>query len=203
MLAATSLFDQIYFCIRAHASQATKPSKAVRKWDGKTPYSVHPIWCAITIMTETTLPEKIRTLGAEALLLHDILEDTTAKLPDDTSAEVRTLVEGMTFESSDEEMKLIWDRSLEIKLFKLYDKVSNLLDGSWMSFERRNRYAAYLLRLCDEVESHYGKLNIIRIARAIAVIDPIGPIQLPEGDGIPDYLGGDDASSHHGPNHCP
>lgn len=31
------------------------------------------------------------------------------------------------------------------------------------------------------------------------VIDPIGPIQLPEGDGIDDDLD----PSHHGPNHCP
>lgn len=33
--------------------------------------------------------------------------------------------------------------------------------------------------------------------------DPIGPICLPEGDGTPDYLGGDESPSHHGPNHCP
>ena len=199
MLSDNQLLNQINFCVRAHASQSIKPSKAVRKWDGKTPYSVHPIWCAMTILTETTLSEEIRINGAQALFFHDILEDTTAKLPDDTSAEVRALVEGMTFESSDEEMRLIWDRSLEIKLLKLYDKLSNILDGSWMSTEKRNRYAAYLLRLCDEVEPHYGKLNIIRIAQAIAKVDPVGSIQLPEGDGIPGYLGGDDALSHHGP----
>jgi len=203
MLTATSLFDQIYFCIRAHASQANKPSKAVRKWDGKTPYSVHPIWCAMTLLMETTLSEEIRTLGAQALLLHDVLEDTTAGLPDDTPAEVRALVEGMTFESSDEEMELIWSRSLEIKLLKLYDKVSNLLDSSWMSPEKRNRYAAYLLRLCDDVEPHYKELNIIRIARAITKFDPAGTICLPEGDGIPDYLGGDSEPSQIGPNRCP
>lgn len=203
MLSASQLWNQINFCIRAHATQATKPSKAVRKWDGRTPYGIHPIWCAMTLLSETTLPEEIRVNGAQALLLHDILEDTTAELPDDTPTEVRALVEGMTFDSSDEEMQLIWDRSLEIKLLKIYDKVSNLLDGSWMPVEKQARYAAYLLRLCDEVELHYGKLNIIQIARAIAKFDPAGSIQLPKGDGIPDYLGGDDATSHHGPNRCP
>lgn len=70
-------------------------------------------------------------------------------------------------------MRLIWDRSLEIKLLKFYDKASNILDGSWMPTEKRARYAAYLLRLCDEVEPHYGKLNVIKIARAIAKVDPI------------------------------
>lgn len=174
MLSASQLWNQINYCIRAHATQATKPSKAVRKWDGRTPYGIHPIWCAMTILAETTLPKKIRTEGAEALLLHDILEDTTLELPEGTSVEVRALVEGMTFESSDEEMRLIWNRSLEIKLLKLYDKVSNLLDGSWMSLEKRARYKKYLLALCDEVEPHYGKLNIIKIARAIGETEPTG-----------------------------
>lgn len=167
MFEARTLADRIYFCFLAHSEKATKPSKAVRKWDGQTPYGIHPTWCAMTLLTETTLPEEFRVLGSRALLLHDVLEDTTAALPVQTPAEVRNLVEGMTFESSDEEMELIWSRSLEIKLLKLYDKVSNLLDGSWMSAEKRARYATYLLRLCDEVEPHYEKLNIIKIARAI------------------------------------
>lgn len=167
-MTAQELAGLIGYSFRAHAEQPTKPSKAVRKWDGKTPYGIHPTWCAMTLLTETTLPEELRATGAQALLLHDILEDTTAGLPEGISAEVAKLVEGMTFASSDEEMELIWTRSQEIKLLKLYDKVSNLLDASWMSEEKRERYAAYLVRLCDDVEPRYGQLNIIRIARAIA-----------------------------------
>lgn len=168
-MTAQELAGFIGYSFAAHAEQPTKPSKAVRKWDGKTPYGIHPTWCAMTLLTETSLPEELRATGAQALLLHDVLEDTTAGLPQGTPDEVAKLVEGMTFASSDEEMELIWTRSQEIKLLKLYDKVSNLLDGSWMSKEKAERYAAYLLRLCDEVEPQYGKLNIIRIARAIAV----------------------------------
>jgi hypothetical protein len=33
--------------------------------------------------------------------------------------------------------------------------------------------------------------------------DPIGPIRLPEDDGTPDYLGGDELSKDCGPNRCP
>lgn len=167
-MTAQDLAGFIGYSFRAHAEQPTKPSKAVRKWDGKTPYGIHPTWCAMTLLTETTLPEEIRVTGAQALLLHDVLEDTTAGLPEGTPTEVIKLVEGMTFVSSDEEMELIWTRSQEVKLLKLYDKVSNLLDGSWMSQEKRERYAAYLVALCDDVEPHYGQLNIMRIARAIA-----------------------------------
>ncbi len=55
---------------------------------------------------------------------------------------------------------------------KLYDKVSNLLDGAWMKAEKRQLYIAYLELLCDEVEPElarrgYIPLNIITIARAI------------------------------------
>jgi hypothetical protein len=54
-------------------------------------------------------------------------------------------------------------------MLKLYDKVSNLLDASWMTEEKRTLYIAYLARLCKEVEYWYGhkNLNIIKIARAI------------------------------------
>jgi (p)ppGpp synthase/HD superfamily hydrolase len=163
----TNLSALISFAVDAHRDSATKPSKAVRKWDGKTPYGIHPTWCAMTLLTETTISEELRITGAQALLLHDVLEDTTAVLPEGTPAAVRKLVEEMTFEGSDEEMEHIWSRSLECKLLKLYDKVSNLLDAAWMTAEKRSRYAAYLAKLCDAVEPTYGRLNIIRIARAI------------------------------------
>ncbi len=165
---ADDLSSLVIYTFLAHAEKPTKSSKAVRKWDGKTPYGIHPTWCAMTLLAETTLPEDLRNTGAQALLLHDILEDTTAGLPKGVSQEVRELVEGMTFASSDEEMELVWSRSREIKLLKLFDKTSNLLDASWMTREKSARYGAYLLRLCDAVEPHYDGLNIVRIARAIA-----------------------------------
>lgn len=164
---AKQLLEGISHSILSHANLPTKPSKAVRKWDGKTPYGVHPAWCAMSILQEAALPEEIREVGAEALLFHDLLEDTTAALPEGTGARVRELVEGMTFTSSDEEMEKVWERSAEIRLLKLYDKASNLLDGVWMTPEKLERYRAYAHRLADDVESNYGLLNIVRIARAL------------------------------------
>ena len=103
------------------------------------------------------------------MLLHDILEDTTTQLPYDCPPTVVALVKEKTFQNSDEEMKLIWSRSAEAQLLTLYDKVSNLLDGAWMSPEKRSRYTAYTLQLADKVESDFGTLNIVTIARAICV----------------------------------
>jgi len=153
--------------VMAHTDMPTKPSKAVRKWDGRTPYYIHPIWCAATLATETTLDEITREEGVQALLYHDILEDTTT-LPEELSERVKYLVREMTFEGgSEQEMEGIWEKPTEIKLLKLYDKVSNLLDGIWMDTEKRKTYMEYTKRLCKEVEQNYGELNITRIARAI------------------------------------
>ena len=153
-------------CISAH-NFPVKPSKAVRKWDGKTPYSVHPIWCATMILHETALAEDIRVDGSQALLFHDVLEDTLAELPNYLSDRVKKLVQDMTFESSDEEMLKVWDKPIEIKLFKLYDKVSNLMDASWMSPEKLQRYREYTNRLTQEVQTHYGELNIVKLAKIL------------------------------------
>ena len=168
MFKAKPLYEMISYVFYAHADMAIKPSKAVRKWDEATPYGVHPVWCAMTLLTETGLTEDIRETGAIALLYHDVLEDTRAGLPEGTLSRVKDLVEQMTFVSSANEMEEIWSREPVVKLLKLYDKTSNLLDGVWMSPEKRTHYADYLLRLCDEIERHWGQLNIIRIARAIA-----------------------------------
>ncbi len=167
---AIELAQKVAYALLTHEEKAKKASKAFRKWDGKTPYGVHPIWCATTLLHETSIPEDLRNEGAEALLFHDILEDTTAELPDGTSDRIGKLVDGMTFEGGTaQEMQEVWSRSKEIRLLKLYDKVSNLLDAEiWMTPEKLATYRAYTKKLADDVESNYGTLNIVRLARALA-----------------------------------
>ncbi len=163
----TNLSELISFVFNAHTLHPKKPSKAFRKWDGQTPYATHAVWCAMTILTEETLPEDIRSNGAQTLLLHDVLEDTTTKLPEGLTEEVIWMVEEMTFTSSAEEMVLIWSKSPKIRLLKLYDKVSNLLDGSWMDVEKIEKYREYVKQLAVDVEKHFGLLNIVRIAKGL------------------------------------
>jgi len=121
----------------------------------------------MTFLHETTLPKSLREAGATALLFHDALEDTNVVLPEQLTKRVQKLVRGMTFATSQEEEQKVWRRSKEVRLLKLYDKVSNLLDGAWMTPERRERYMSYTLRLAEDVEKNYGSLNIIRIARSL------------------------------------
>jgi hypothetical protein len=159
------LQENLGYTCRAHHG-------ATRRWDQTTPYAIHPLWCAMTLLSETTLPESLRDVGYQALLWHDILEDTQAGLPSDSSDTVKQLVQEMTFESFSDEMQHIWERSDTARLLKLYDKVSNLLDGTWMQNEQWNQYVTYTLKLLENVENisrkyRYGSLNIVKIARVI------------------------------------
>jgi hypothetical protein len=162
-------------CFKAHSDHSIKKEYTVRKWDNQTPYGVHPLWCAMTFLQETNLPELInREECALALLFHDTKENTTMELPEWLPQNTVKLIEQMTFTSefgsTDIEMSEISDRPPIVRLLKLYDKVSNLLDGIWMPDEKWNhQYVPYVLQLASDVENNYGQLNIVRIARAIAI----------------------------------
>ena len=88
-------------------------------------------------------------------------------MPDYADNKVRILVDELTFESLQQEMQEIWGRSDEAKLLKLYDKISNLLDGTWMDENRWNQYVEYTLKLMNFVVERFGELNIVKISRAV------------------------------------
>lgn len=164
---AEQIQSGIEHTLLAHTLHPKTPRDAVRFWDNTTPYAVHPIWCAMTVLCEPLLPQDVRIISYQALLWHDTVEDTNAPLPQDVDRRVIDLVEELTFASFEQETRDLWARSDLAKLLKLYDKVSNLLDATWMKPEKRGRYQSHTLRLADFVESRYGNLNIVPIARAI------------------------------------
>jgi hypothetical protein len=117
-------------------------------------------------MLEPNLPFDLRQHGAQVLLYHDVLEDTTAKLPDWLSNSVKADVKLMTFPGGfAQEQVALWSRPDHILLFKLYDKVSNLLDSSWMSADKYTQYLAHTQRLASQIESQYGTLAILPLCR--------------------------------------
>lgn len=157
-------------CMAAHGHHWKTQKKAWRLHDKKTPYSVHPIWCASMLLSEPKLDEDTRRDGFKVLLAHDTLEDTRLPLPVTAEPHVAALVKEMTFKSFDEETQELWRKPIQIKLFKLYDKVSNLLDGArWMDDQKWNRYVDHTLRLVQEVSEveKYRDLSIIKIAQTI------------------------------------
>lgn len=159
--------ENILITVKAHSPHFVKKKQnAIRFGSQKTPYSIHPIWCAMTFLTETRLPIKLRKIGYQALLFHDILEDSNFPLAN-TNIDVYSLVKEMTFKSLDEEILKIRDASNFVKLLKLYDKTSNLLDSTWMSKFRKIKYVKYTKYLLGFVQNHYGRLNIVSISKAI------------------------------------
>jgi hypothetical protein len=123
----------------------------------------------MTLLSETALPFDLRVVGYQALLWHDVREDTHLSLPPGTPSEVTDLVDQMTFASFSEEREQIWACSERSQLLKLYDKVSNLLDGSWMADAKWNDYVEHTRALAEIASERFGDLNIVRIARAVAV----------------------------------
>lgn len=123
----------------------------------------------MTILAEPLLPETTRRVGSIVLLWHDLLEDTTADLLDNTPEQVRQLVQEMTFDNFDHEMRDLWQRSDLAKLFKLYDKTSQFFDAIWLRGSRYAQLLQHTQQLTSFVQQTYGDLNIVKLAQALTV----------------------------------
>lgn len=162
------LIEYINFTVKSHQEQSLKPEKAVRTFPSgeSNPYFTHPLWCAMTILMETKLPESIRWIGAEALLFHYILEDTSAELPTDISPEAKNLVEAMTFTDFHAEVRETLKKPPLNQLLKLYDKTATLYDGV-VKDNASKKWYNYVANLANNVEKEYGELNIVLLAKTL------------------------------------
>lgn len=167
MINADKLAELSSYIIKAHDAFSIEEKRRTRYWDKKTPQGIHPLWCATTILGETELPELLRENGAQALLFHDLIEDTTVGLPENCPEAVKKLVEELT----EPDYELAWEKiktsSNEAKLLRLYDMTSNMLDASWLAPEKRNSRIEKVQNLANLIKENYGNLNIVAIANAI------------------------------------
>jgi len=172
MLTALEIVRAVTFSVMGHANFARSPENRVRKWDEATPYGVHPVWCAMTILFETTLPLDVRVNGFLVLLFHDLLEDTHVELSEGTPPEVVRDVRAMTNDSDavEEDEERIRELHPRIQLYRLYDKTCNWMDGvpRWDE-EKHSRRRGLLLLRAELVEKRWGTLNIVRIARGLCL----------------------------------
>jgi len=163
-----SLQKHIDFVIRAHNNYPKKKNNKYRLFDLKTPYFIHPLWCAMTIVSEPSLDYELRYEGALTLLYHDILEDTDCDLPTNLPANITQNIHHMTFHGGfEEEKKELFNKENKILLFKLYDKTSNLLDCTWMSKKIHDDYSKFTYKLSNKVGKSYKDLNIAKIIKTI------------------------------------
>lgn len=143
--------------------------------DGKVPFMNHPIWCATMLLTDTEVPWKEREIGFQALILHDVLEDTCLELPDWIEPEVKEVVKEMTFKTWEENVQMMPQKDRFIKLLELYDKLSSMFENHVVAHEKteeeignkRNQWKKLVIYLVAEVEKNYGNIRAVQIGRAI------------------------------------
>lgn len=135
--------------------------------EGRIPFIVHPIWCALTILNDQRIPFEERELGYQVLLLHDILEDTNVKVPNFVSQKVLDYVKEMTHETWESEQN-IDNKSDFIKLLKLCDKISSMYDETVRKVpQRRHEWKQLTQKLLEAVENHYGNIRLVTLAKAV------------------------------------
>lgn len=158
----------IIFAIHAHAMQAKIPKKRFRVKTGL-PYALHPLWGALMMVLEPKLPKKLQWLGFQVMLLHDVLEDTTASLPRRISGRVRHYISEMTFSGGfKEEIREVSKRDPFLHLLKLYDKVATLYDAAIEDDNEKIRVWIYFTRyLASVVRQHFGTLRIVTMAEQL------------------------------------
>lgn len=161
-----AMISDVFFL---HQAQARTPEKAFRRFDGVTPYGVHPTLAATIFLHEESLPEDFRMCGCKALLAHDLFEDTNITgFPRWCDNQVtRNLVSELTFIEGEDPSVEIWNRSDQAKLLKFYDVVINLMCVGKMAPERiQYRYEQAKIHLAW-VHEHYPKLEIVKIAKGL------------------------------------
>lgn len=149
------------------AYQENNITNQAYRQDGKVPYIMHPLWCASMLIADTQVPYEQRELGFKALILHDILEDTSLELPDWVEPEVKSVVKELTFESFKQAMEKYPKKSPFIKLLLLYDKLSSMYENH-VGEPKRHEWKILVLNGIKEVEKEYGNIRIVQIGKAIA-----------------------------------
>ena len=157
----------IDFAYKAHQEHIARPDHDMRQ-DGKVPYITHLLWCAMMLLGDKTIPFEERKKGYQALLLHDVLEDTSLPLPDDIDPEVKQLVEDMTYDSWEEEKKGVMEKGEFLKLLKLLDKTSTMYDSRTLSRPEKNPdWVKFTKQLLEDVRPRYGHSQVVAVAEAI------------------------------------
>ena len=168
MFTGSELAAMITDVFQLHQDFPKKPQNAFRKFDGITPYGVHPTFLAMMILQEDTMEENDRIRRAKALLGHDLKEDTTAPMPEwCKDLEVMALIDGLTFTEEQDPAVEMWNRGYEVILVKFYDNVANLMNTRMRSPERIERRRENVLKHLAWVESRHPQLEIVKIAKGL------------------------------------
>ena len=135
--------------------------------NGRVPFFVHPTWCALMLLNDQRISFEERQIGYQALLLHDVLEDTSLPIPEWVDKRVVNLVKEMTHETWEEE-KDIGEKPNSVKLLKLCDKSATMYDESIRPDPvRRKEWKELTQKLLKDVEDKYGNIRLVQVGKAV------------------------------------
>ena len=174
------------FAMDAHRDRCTKDR--FRRFDGKTPFFIHPVGMATQILNDDGVEFSIRAHAAIAALLHDVLEDTSvteadvrkahrdwlaAAALDETEFEVDVdkvlfTVNRLTSASSTESELKFMARPEDASVIEVLVRVADIVDNiATFPAVKAVKKIPYMLLLADRVPSR--SVNSKRLGYAIMV----------------------------------
>ncbi|MFW9878362.1 MAG: hypothetical protein ACFFG0_35215 [Candidatus Thorarchaeota archaeon] len=152
--------DFAYLAYEGNTSQQKYRQK------GNIPFIFHPLWCASVLINDTKIALKEREIGAKALILHDILENTDLDLPNWVEKDVKEAVEKLTFDKDENTIKEIITMSSFVKLLFLTDLLASMYENH-VSKPKRKIWKLLVKLLLNDVKKHYGNIRIVQIGNTV------------------------------------
>jgi (p)ppGpp synthase/HD superfamily hydrolase len=153
----------------AYDAYQNKSKRDTLRQGGKTPFITHPYFAASLLLADRRVPWEDRYYGYQILILHDVLEDTDADLPDWLEDRVVQGVKDMTFSddiSFEEKGEIIKNRDPFIKLLELCDTISNVYEEH-VGEKKRSEWKELDKELVIDVENIYGDIRVVQLSKAI------------------------------------
>ena len=154
------------FAHDAHQNHNTQGQDHVMR-RGMYPYIIHSMWAACTLIMDPKIPKEERIIGYQILVLHDVLEDTSKKLPDWVSDEVKAGVQSLTHNNWQEEQEAVTHYTPFLKLLKLCDKMQTMYELAINDPIKARQWKTLIKNLVRDVEAHYGKTKVVVTANAL------------------------------------
>lgn len=164
MIKSEELKKYLEFAYSAY--QENNVTNQAYRQDGNVPYITHPLWCASMLIADTQVPYEQRELGFKALILHDVLEDTSLELPEWVDPAVKKIVQEMTFENWEQAKEEIPKHSNFLKLLHTVDALSSMYENH-VSEQKRTEWKNITAGLLQEIEREYGNIRIVQIGNAV------------------------------------
>lgn len=153
----------------AYDAYQNKSKRDTLRQKGKTPYITHPLFAASLLLADQRIPWEDRYYGYQILVLHDVIEDTTAEFPDWIDERVAEGVKELTFQDNitiDEKKEIVRNKNSFVKLLILCDTISNVYEEH-VGEIKRHVWKEMDIEILEDVRKVYGDVRVVEISEKI------------------------------------